>query len=28
VCGGCLAVAYSHGQNIFEDKDPYCFMND
>ena len=27
VCGGCLAIAHSHGLNIFEDKDPYCFMN-
>jgi selenobiotic family peptide radical SAM maturase len=26
VCGGCLASAYSHGLNIFEDKDPFCFM--
>lgn len=26
VCGGCLAVAYSHGLNIFEEKDPFCFM--
>ena len=28
VCGGCLAVAYSLGRNIFEDKDPYCFIKD
>ncbi|MFH1615418.1 MAG: thio(seleno)oxazole modification radical SAM maturase SbtM [Planctomycetota bacterium] len=27
VCGGCLAIAHSHGLNIFEEKDPYCFMN-
>lgn len=27
ICGGCLAIAHSHGLNIFEDKDPYCFMN-
>ncbi|MBA3017017.1 MAG: selenobiotic family peptide radical SAM maturase [Proteobacteria bacterium] len=27
VCGGCLAIAHSHGLDIFEDKDPYCFMN-
>jgi selenobiotic family peptide radical SAM maturase len=26
VCGGCLASAYSHGLNIFEEKDPFCFM--
>jgi selenobiotic family peptide radical SAM maturase len=26
VCGGCLASAYSHGLNIFEQTDPYCFM--
>jgi selenobiotic family peptide radical SAM maturase len=28
VCGGCLAVAYSMGCNIFEEKDPFCFIND
>jgi len=28
VCGGCLASAHSHGLNIFEDKDPFCFMHD
>ena len=27
-CGGCLASAYSHGLNIFEDKDPFCFKQD
>jgi selenobiotic family peptide radical SAM maturase len=27
VCGGCLASAYSHGLNIFEEKDPFCFMD-
>jgi selenobiotic family peptide radical SAM maturase len=27
VCGGCLASAYSHGLNIFEEKDPFCFMS-
>ncbi len=27
VCGGCLAVTYSHGLDIFMDRDPYCFMN-
>jgi selenobiotic family peptide radical SAM maturase len=26
VCGGCLAVSYSHGLNIFEDRDPFCFI--
>lgn len=26
VCGGCLAVAYSLGQDIFTQKDPYCFI--
>ncbi len=25
-CGGCLAVAYSHGREIFIQKDPYCFI--
>lgn len=28
VCGGCLAVAHSLGRNIFEEKDPYCFIDD
>jgi selenobiotic family peptide radical SAM maturase len=27
VCGGCLAVAYSCGLDIYEDRDPYCFMD-
>jgi len=27
VCGGCLAVAYSHGLDIFKQKDPYCFID-
>jgi selenobiotic family peptide radical SAM maturase len=27
VCGGCLAVAYSLGLNIFEEKDPFCFID-
>jgi selenobiotic family peptide radical SAM maturase len=27
-CGGCLAVAYSLGLDVFEERDPYCFMND
>jgi selenobiotic family peptide radical SAM maturase len=26
ICGGCLAIAYSHGLNLFEERDPYCFM--
>lgn len=25
VCRGCLAVTYSKGLSIFEDKDPFCF---
>lgn len=28
VCGGCLAVSHSLGLNIFEEKDPFCFMHD
>jgi selenobiotic family peptide radical SAM maturase len=28
VCRGCLAVSYSHGQDIFTEKDPYCFFKD
>ena len=27
LCGGCLAVAYSHGRDIFTQKDPYCFID-
>jgi selenobiotic family peptide radical SAM maturase len=27
VCGGCLAVSYSFGLDIFEERDPFCFMN-
>jgi selenobiotic family peptide radical SAM maturase len=26
VCGGCPAVAYGFGKDIFTDVDPYCFM--
>jgi len=26
VCGGCLAIAYSFGLNVFEERDPYCFI--
>lgn len=25
-CGGCLANVYSHGMDIFTDRDPHCFM--
>jgi selenobiotic family peptide radical SAM maturase len=28
VCGGCLAVTHSHGLNVFQDRDPCCFIND
>jgi selenobiotic family peptide radical SAM maturase len=28
VCGGCLAVASGCGEDIFEEKDPYCFNRD
>jgi selenobiotic family peptide radical SAM maturase len=27
VCGGCLAVAYGHGLDIFRQRDPHCFMD-
>jgi selenobiotic family peptide radical SAM maturase len=27
VCRGCLAVTYSHGLDVFEDRDPYCFLD-
>ncbi len=26
VCGGCLAITYSFGLNVFEERDPYCFI--
>lgn len=26
VCGGCLASTHSHNLNVFEDKDPFCFI--
>ncbi|MEW6721608.1 MAG: SPASM domain-containing protein, partial [Thermodesulfobacteriota bacterium] len=26
VCGGCLAVAWSLGRDVFAETDPYCFM--
>lgn len=25
VCGGCLASSYSHGIDIYREKDPFCF---
>lgn len=28
VCGGCLASTHSHGLNIFENKDPFCFLRE
>jgi selenobiotic family peptide radical SAM maturase len=28
VCGGCLAVSHSFGLDIFEERDPFCFMNE
>jgi len=27
VCGGCLAVMYGEGLDIFEARDPHCFMD-
>ncbi|MBS1125474.1 MAG: Radical domain protein, partial [Nitrospirae bacterium] len=27
-CGGCLASTLSSGLNIFEDKDPFCFISE
>ena len=26
VCRGCMAITDSHGLNVFEDKDPFCFL--
>jgi selenobiotic family peptide radical SAM maturase len=26
VCGGCLAVSHSFGLDVFEQRDPFCFM--
>ena len=26
LCGGCLAVSYGFGNDVFKDLDPYCFM--
>ncbi|MDP6503521.1 MAG: thio(seleno)oxazole modification radical SAM maturase SbtM [Planctomycetota bacterium] len=28
VCGGCLAVSYGHGLDVFKDLDPHCFMRE
>ena len=28
VCRGCLAITYSHGLDIFKDKDPFCFVSE
>lgn len=28
VCRGCLAVTYSSGRDVFQEKDPYCFVTD
>ena len=27
VCGGCMAVTYSQGLNVFHDRDPFCFID-
>ncbi|MFC1884744.1 thio(seleno)oxazole modification radical SAM maturase SbtM [Thermodesulfobacteriota bacterium] len=27
-CGGCLAISYSHGLDIFRERDPFCFIED
>jgi radical SAM protein with 4Fe4S-binding SPASM domain len=27
VCGGCPAVSYGLGKDIYTDRDPYCFKN-
>lgn len=26
VCGGCLAVSHGSGLDVFEERDPFCFM--
>jgi selenobiotic family peptide radical SAM maturase len=26
VCGGCLSIGHSFGLDVFEDRDPFCFM--
>jgi selenobiotic family peptide radical SAM maturase len=28
VCRGCLAITYSHDLDIFEDRDPFCFLSE
>ena len=28
VCRGCLAIVYSCGRDIFQDKDPFCFISE
>ncbi len=28
VCRGCFAITYSHGLDIFEDRDPFCFLSE
>ena len=27
VCGGCMAVTYGHGLDVFHDRDPHCFID-
>jgi selenobiotic family peptide radical SAM maturase len=27
-CGGCMAIAFGRGLNVFEERDPYCFLGD
>jgi selenobiotic family peptide radical SAM maturase len=27
-CGGCMAIAFARGLNAFEERDPYCFMDE
>jgi selenobiotic family peptide radical SAM maturase len=28
VCGGCLAITHSFGLDVFEERDPYCFIGE
>lgn len=28
VCGGCLSMAHSYGLDVFEERDPFCFIDD
>ena len=28
VCRGCLAITYSHGLDVFKDRDPFCFVSE